>query len=174
MIKAQLQYIRRDLRYIGDFFFGGGVTLKQSVSIKAIVCLYIVIGHWKSYCSTGWFGRLGGFAWIDGGIFFLISGYGLTYEYLHKKDYFNNFHRRFAVVIVRFLMAHIVYALVNSIFGVRFTVGDLLNSIIGNSTLVRNDWFVPSLLFFYLAFSIVFKRKQLNDNKKISFTVINY
>ena len=107
------------------------------------------------------------FAWIDVGIFFFISGYGLTYGYYNKEGYLQGFWKRIVKVLVPFLLAHFVYAAADLIFGIQFTTNDVLRSLIGNSTLVKNDWYVPALLIFYALFWAIFSSKLPEKRKHI-------
>ena len=115
--------------------------------------------------QPSWFRTLGSIGWIDVGVFFFISGYGLSYGYHRKPDYFKTFPKRFCNVTIPFLVAHIVYMVGDTLFKIQFSFNDVIESLLGNSMLVRNDWYVPVCLLFYLLFWMIFKSEMRDGNK---------
>ncbi len=137
--------------------YGGGISLDQTKSLKAITALYIVLGHiGRVIEQPGWFRTVNSFGWIDVGIFFFISGYGLAFGYHNKPDYFKTFKKRIGSVLIPFLVAHLVYMAGDLLFGVPYGMAEILRSLIGQSTLVRNDWYVPTCLLFYMLFWAIY------------------
>lgn len=160
-----------------NFDCGGGISLDQTKSLKAITALYIVLGHiGKVIEQPGWFQTVNSYGWIDVGIFFFISGYGLSFGYHNKSGYFKTFPKRIRSVLIPFLTAHLVYMAGDRLFGISYSITDILQSLIGQSTLVRNDWYVPACLLFYILFWAIY-RCDLREQVKLlvlSFSVCVY
>lgn len=90
------------------------------------------------------------------GVFFFISGYGLAFGCHNKPEYFKNYRKRIGSVLIPFLIAHLVYMAGDMLFGISYSITDVLQSLIGQSTLVRNNWYVPACLLFYILFWAIY------------------
>ena len=135
---------------------GGEFTVNQSKSLKAIVALDIVQGHIREVAEPPkWFLMMRAFSWLEVGIFFFISGYGLTYAFHRNPDFITSFSKRIIKVLVPFLVAHIVYIVGFWLFGIPFAFSDIVYSLFGKGTLVRNGWYVPICLLYYLIFWLI-------------------
>ena len=135
-----------------------GFNVNQSKSLKVIAALDIIQGHIREVIEhPKWLLTVRSFSWMEVGIFFFISGYGLSYAYHHRSDFISMFPKRFFRILIPFLVAHIVYMIGDLIFGIPFTPSDIVNSLLGGGTLVKHGWYVPICLLFYLDFWLVFQ-----------------
>ena len=66
-------------------------------------------------------------------------------------------------VLIPFLVAHIIYGIVKSIMGQRFTVKDILLGMLGQCTIVENLWYPIAAMVmcgaFYLAVRVLQKER---------------
>lgn len=87
--------IRRDRE--NDFFMSRDYT---SV-LKALCCFSVILAHTgagEKYCILGFV------HWIAVSIFFLFSGYGLSFSAAHKPDYMRSFHKRILKTAIPLLL----------------------------------------------------------------------
>lgn len=82
---------------------------------KAILPLLIILHHSASLQYMQPFSKIGipVVCW-----FFLMSGYGLMYSFMNKKDYIAGFlSKRLSILLVPFVMAAIVYGTFTAVIG---------------------------------------------------------
>lgn len=77
---------------------------------------------------------------------FFISGYGLVFGYHDMVEYFKTFRKRIGSVLILFLIEHLIDISGYLIFGIPYDITKVLQSLIGQATLVRNDGYVPAYL----------------------------
>ena len=69
--------------------------------LKALCCFSVILAHTgagEKYCVLGFV------HWIAVSLFFLFSGYGLSYSAAHKPDYLRAFHKRILKVAIPLLL----------------------------------------------------------------------
>ena len=146
--------------------YNQGLNLDMSKVNKGISAILIVIGHCVSaigyeevkFLNVGWYCVA---------IFFFWSGYGVTYGYECKEDYLRRFWKvRLTKVLVPFLVAHIIYWMIKSCCGIKFSFKDILLGVGGQCTIVDNSWYPIAILVFYALFYWCFKNIQ-GKNKRI-------
>lgn len=91
------------------------------------------------------------------GVFFFISGFGLGYSYLHKKDYLKGyFRRRVLPLFLKAIFVSIIYMVYKYLHnGVAFK--EQLSNIRLMAPPILNGWFIGTILLFYVFFYISFK-----------------
>lgn len=116
----------------------------------------------------GNFGILGA---IVVGIFFFISGYGLTSSFLKKGDaYFDGFFRkRFVKLLVPFILVSTIEQVVRTQVVPDYSVTDSFLKFL-SSGFFFVQWFVCVLLLFYVFFYFCFK--YVKDRKKAAFVLL--
>lgn len=128
------------------------LTISQTGILKGIMALGIVLYHLAVQYNDNLivlkpFKYLG-FLFV--GLFFFISGYGLTVSMLTKKDYFSSSKKRFLKVIIPFINAIIVYTIYYSL------QGEILKQNI--FFVVKYCWFIYEILALYIVFFITYKK----------------
>ena len=123
---------------------------EQALSIRGICAIEIMIGHIGLATGSAvlYPNRKAGILFV--GIFFMLSGYGLSHSVDHKPDYLRHFFKRRVVSLLT--PAYLVYMidiLINWLVLNQRTVLDLFNLRIFLFTL---NWYVWEQLFFYLTF----------------------
>ena len=98
------------------------------------------------------------------GLFFFISGYGLTISMLTKKDYFNNSKKRFFKVIIPFINAIIVYTIYY------FFQREILKQNI--LFIVKYCWFIYEILVLYIMFFTTYKKYDFKKATIINIIII--
>lgn len=134
----------------------GQVLSKEvSKSIKGISAVEIMIGHLG--IATGfWFlypNRKAGILFV--GVFFMLSGYGLMYNFMQKHGYMEHFLQRKLLSIL--IPAYIVYLLYGT---VDFCWGGVENGIrylLFSQFYQRTNWYVFEILLFYFLFWVLYK-----------------
>ena len=88
------------------------------------------------------------------GIFFFISGYGLTYSLNRKNDYLRNFF--YDKILIKLLLPCLLAWCLHMIFNGSHSEYSILDGILNSSgpSLFPNDWFMYVLIYCYLAFMI--------------------
>ena len=116
----------------------------------------------------GNFGILGA---IVVGIFFFISGYGLTSSFLKKGDaYFEGFFRkRFVKLLVPFILISAIEQVVRTQVIPDYSVTESFLKFL-SSGFFFVQWFVCVLLLFYIFFYFSFK--YVKDRKKAAFVLL--
>ena len=119
----------------------------QTQSLKGIGGVLILLSHIGTYLN-GTFHSL--YLVKDAGMFmvacfFFISGYGLQYGVMHKKDYLHGFFRkRMLSIAVPYYIINVFYIIAN-----KWNMHQILVSLTG-----YNLWFVTAIAVFYIGFYI--------------------
>lgn len=92
-------------------------------------------------------------------IFLFLSGYGLTMSKLNKKNYLNNFFsKRLSKVYFPFIVLNAVALIIlYFIFNEKFSISQVLLYLSGLNLIDSTQWFVISILLFYVVFYLCFK-----------------
>ena len=116
------------------------------VVLKPFLALGIVLSHLSSYSIyLHDFQRWGS---LIVGIFFFISGYGLSYSLHYKVGYIRNFflHRIAKALLLPYMGALLFYFVLNGNWS-DYSFFDHISRVSGPS-LIPNDWFVFALVYF--------------------------
>lgn len=122
------------------------------VVLKPFLALGIVLSHLSSYSIyLHDFQRWGS---LIVGIFFFISGYGLSYSLHYKVGYIRNFflHRIAKALLLPYMGALLFYFVLNGNWS-DYSFFDHISRVSGPS-LIPNDWFVFALVYCYMFFWI--------------------
>lgn len=122
------------------------------VVLKPFLALGIVLSHlsWYSIYLHD-FQRWGA---LIVGIFFFISGYGLSYSLHYKVGYIRNFflHRIAKALLLPYMGALLFYFVLNGNWS-DYSFFDHISRVSGPS-LIPNDWFVFALVYCYMVFGL--------------------
>ena len=122
------------------------------VVLKPFLALGIVLSHLSSYSIyLHDFQRWGP---LIVGIFFFISGYGLSYSLHYKVGYIRNFflHRIAKALLLPYMGALLFYFVLNGNWS-DYSFFDHISRSSGPS-LIPNDWFIFALVYCYMVFWI--------------------
>lgn len=131
---------------------------KNTISLRGISAIEIMLGHIG--LSTGNFilypNKKAGILFV--GIFFMLSGYGLTSSFYSKTNYLKSFFRkRLSNILCPVL---IVYISATAIYHVIWPECDIWERIDFYSFLQKTNWYVWELLLLYVLFYICFKLNE--------------
>lgn len=92
-------------------------------------------------------------------MFLFLSGYGLTMSKLQKNNYLNNFFsKRLSKVYLPFILVNaLTLILLFSVFNTKFSVIQTILYLSGINLIDSTQWFVISILLFYVVFYLCFK-----------------
>ena len=144
------------------------VVSKSVTSWLKILCAFgVLLGHTFYYSENSYlkaFVMLPPFGYFLGavcvGIFLFLSGYGLTYSYINKKNYLSNFDKRLKSVFFPFFICSIIYqilsCLINSIIP---DLSLIIDSLAGGDTnaILPFSWYVFLQIVLYFAFYFSFR-----------------
>ena len=129
-------------------------------SVKGIFAVVILLHHISqfNYVKMPYyvFLLIQSAGYLSVGIFFALSGYGLSVQAQTKKDYLKTFwlHR-----ILPLYLHYVVFMLLYLVFfigiGRKFTALEIVRSLLLYPTIVTNGWFFFSILILYVLFWIV-------------------
>ena len=128
-------------------FFEDYFSVPQTQSIKGMCAVFIFLSHICTYLAdtfTSLFAFKYAGAIMVAGCFF-VSGYGLQYGIMNKKDYLRGFFaKRMLSIAVPFYIINMFYIVTNNM-----ATQDILISLTG-----YNLWFVTAIAVFYTGFYI--------------------
>lgn len=128
---------------------------EQVLSLRGICAVEIMIGHIGLATGSTVLYPNGKAGILFVGIFFMLSGYGLSYCFKNKTDYLKHFlTRRTLKLLIPAYLAYMVYILISWLVLNQGTIFDLIN--LKNFFPVIN-WYVWEQLFFYLVFWIAYR-----------------
>lgn len=127
-------------------------SINQSTGLKGILIIGIMLSHLQTFCFKPHnYPVINEFAVLaQVGMFFFISGYGLTTSYLNKgKSYLNGFLlHRLSMIIIPLIVATIIY-----LIEVRILPIDGVKS----DTPLPFSWFCYVIIGYYIAYYVVLK-----------------
>ena len=152
---------------IGDY-----LSVYNSILIKGFLSLSVLFGHLSYFFKDSnllmIFQILGR---TSVGIFFFLSSYGLTKQYITKENYHVHFlSKRFAKVLIPYLVLSFIYWLYYAVQGNIYNISEIISLLLVGEPLVSYSWYIIDILvlyFFFYIFMIVSK-----SNKKL-FLLLN-
>lgn len=137
---------------------------EQGKMLQAIACIGVILHHLTQLITEygvmdkGPITILCSMGILFTSVFFFFSGFGLIISVNHKEDYLETFLiHRMPVVLVPFVTSNICYLLVRMFYNkVPTTTTDLWAGVTGYQLLNPNAWYIVEILFFYVAFYILF------------------
>lgn len=135
------------------------ISKKQTDYIKGIAALEIMLGHIGLYVDTPLLFPFRKAGILVVGVFFFLSGYGLTIRCQQDTSYGKSFLvKRVKGIVLPFWIANLVYVVVLGIGGLweYSSILDLFLSVVGVKLLNYPTWYLIELLFFYVLFWLVY------------------
>lgn len=131
---------------------------KVSVSLRGISAIEIMLGHIG--LATGNFilypNRKAGILFV--GVFFMLSGYGLTSSFYNKTAYLQSFFRRRLFHIL--LPVFVVYIAASIAYCIIWPEYDIWKRINLYTFFQKTNWYVWEILLLYFLFYICFQLNQ--------------
>ena len=92
--------------------------------------------------------------------FFFYSGYGIYESIKNKKNYMNSFFKkRFIPTFVNFLIAILLFIIVNLIMGNNYSIEKILLSFTGYESIGNSNWYMLAIFVLYFLLIICFNKK---------------
>lgn len=148
-----------------NIFFEDYMSKEKTNSIKGIFVLLVFLSHAKGYCS--------GFNDLDSIYLFVneqmgqlvvvpflvYSGYGVMKQYMiYGTKYMDVFPRkRIFCTLINFDIAVILYLLLQTYLGKKYSAGYILSCLIGWNDLGNSNWYIFSILVLYIMFWVCTK-----------------
>lgn len=135
---------------------------EQSLVIRGICAMEIVIGHIGIYSDTPFLRAISKTDILFVGIFFALSGYGIAYSIEQKEKYLHLFPlKKFCSL---FLPAYVAFALGELIVVLQYQSPVLLKRLVQLPYFFKNiNWFIWELFLFYLLTYLLVKMKKLKQ-----------
>ena len=104
-------------------------------------------------------------------VFFFYSGYGILLSYRNKENYDKSFFvNRLFKTWLHFVVAVLLYLLIDIIVGIPYSIKEILLSFVGWESIGNSNWFVFDILLLYsfvlVAFLLLGRHKK--ENKKLT------
>ena len=133
----------------------------NSQQIKGVAILLVILGHMGAISYAGAYGV---------GIFLILSGFGLTLSYL-KSGTQNFIRKRFNKIIIPYAIITLAWFLIQILRHNTSYSGILvIKTLIGinpQSPVDASMWYITFLIFWYLAFYLIFSLPQKNSIKVV-------
>ena len=92
------------------------------------------------------------------GVYLFISGYGLLYSYINKKDYVLIFPRnRLLPFYLIILSLFFIYLTLYYLLEIPISKLQIFHSLTFDGTIIENGWYLQTILFLYIIFGIIFR-----------------
>ena len=135
------------------------LSVETSTNLRGIAAIGIILHHISERTTGGMlFGYMAMTGYLFVAFFFFMSGYGLLVQYQKKKEkYLDGFIRnRLMYIVIIYLLDVVLYTVVKTLMGERYTPLQILKSIIVTG-IANNSWYMVVLILFYFFFFLVFK-----------------
>ena len=144
------------------------LSVEYSSNMRGIAAIGIILHHMSERITGGiLFPYLGVLGLILVCFFFFLSGYGLTTQYMKKKEhYLNGFiKKRGMYIVIVYLLDVAFYAIARALLGNKVSITVFLKSIIFGGV-AENAWYMIIQILLYFAFYFVFKLRFINSIPK--------
>lgn len=146
-----------------------GVALDKAMTnrMKGLACIMVVVGHaTKQLDGKLVFSITNNLGFIALGIFFFISGYGLMHSFINKENYLRGFlKRRLLLILIPFWSSNIFFCCYSLIIGEKYSLKEIIERLIGIKLFVVHDWYIQTIIIFYVLFFIM--AKVLKNNNRV-------
>lgn len=141
---------------------GNALEISQTLALRGISSVEIMMGHIG--LATGSIvlfpNRKAGILFV--GIFFMLSGYGVSYSLEHKEKYMNHFIVRRCLKL--FIPAYIVYMVYRVSMILICGTNDWSSLFSLKGFAKSTNWYVWEQLLFYVIFWLIFRLKPCYTN----------
>lgn len=142
-----------------DMEIDTSIISKHRSAIMGVAILWVMAFHLvskgNSFCDFSFASPVMGIGYGGVDIFLFTSGIGLYFSYCKNSDYLSFIKKRLIRIFPAYIIINIIYGILNKL---SFSVIIMNISTIGFWTLSSYyDWYIPSMMIFYLLFPVVFK-----------------
>ena len=139
------------------------LSKNQTTALKGMLALCVLLCHvvpasgvFQGSILSPLFGSLG---YLSVAVFFFLSGYGIAVQYQAKKEYYLKtfLKNRVASIYCLTLFLTILYGVFRILVGVRFSLFEILQSLLIGNTIVSNGWYLQIVLLFYILWYLTTK-----------------
>lgn len=141
-------------------FFDDNSSKDSFRMLKGIMVLIIVLEHIHLYTlGGGLYKILFGMPLLFVSVFFFMSGYGLQFSFQRTHGaYLNGYlYRRYPKVLLPYLFAFLLTLAGYLLAGVPVDASQIMPSFVNGVPFVKFSWYVIAILFFYLAFFLIYR-----------------
>lgn len=163
------------VEYIGKYnYYRDYLSKEKTTAIKGIFILLVFLSHFGSYVQLNnsidipyiKLRSLWGQTIVT--LFLFYSGYGVLESIKKNKNYVNTIPvTRFLKVLINFDLAVILFWIVQSLLGKKYSAKRIFLSFIGWDGIGNSNWFIFSILCTYIFTYIAFKVYKKNTIKAI-------
>ncbi len=153
-------------------------SLTNTIAVKGLLAVSIVLTHLTGVGNIREmpYIQMSIMASVGVGMFFLFSGYSLNVSLKRNPEYMKGFLKKRLVKIgIPYLCLIALYVFVRCVFyGVK--VIDILKSF-ANGDPLSNSWYIITILVFYFAFWLIFRKNGVDTKRqilKLSISVLVY
>ncbi len=135
-------------------YFDDNFNVGQSNALKGLCAIFVIFHHLCTYLADVYreffvFEKIG---FLMVAMFFFISGYGLMYGVLNKKNYLKGFFsKRILTILIPYYIINLFYILS------KYIIKILDKTYIIRSLFGYYQWYVMAILILYIGFWICFK-----------------
>lgn len=148
------------------------MSRENSISVKGISAFAIMLGHLGKHTGFLFLYPFWKAALLFVGVFFMLSGYGLMYNYNNRSDYLDNFLTKRITSIL--YPAYIAYILLGCIIipGGGQNAWIILQYIFLKEFFKRTNWFVFEIVLLYILFWMIYKHFSVRISDSIMCIII--
>ena len=142
-----------------EFDLDGALSVEQTRCINGIFVALVLFSHYKNdYLHPGKFDAIYMAAQGHLGqnivtMFLFYSGFGMMTQYRKKgMAYIWSVPKRFATLLLKFVLAVLLFLVLQTCYGKHYSVERVLLSLIGWSGIGNSNWYVFTMLCIYICF----------------------
>ena len=141
-----------------------GLSGQRTTALKGLFAIAVLLSHAvpvSGICGRGAvnaaFEALG---YLGVALFFFASGYGLMAQYRARGNAYLEGFLQGRVLPLYLLQLFLIalYGTLLPLLGHRYSVGELLQSLLFGRTIVSNGWYLQAVLLFYVLFYVCYRR----------------
>ena len=152
---------------------------KNTTIVNGLFIIIVFFSHFRQYITVNtstdiyfykvidWIGQL----MVT--TFFFFSGYGIYESIKNKKDYIKNFFKkRFVPTYTNWLIALLLFLILNIILKKELTLSKIILSIVGWDSMGNSNWFMFDTFIIYIFIIISFKIYKNRKSQIIGVTLM--
>lgn len=133
------------------------LSVGQGKALRGVLSIVIVLHHLAQknmgLVVLPLFAKIG---YLATSVFFLLFGYGLMTQYMHRENYSRCFLRkRMGAVLLPYVLATLLCWAIYPLLGTPWTFGDILQGLREGTPIVTGSWYILCILMFYAAFRLL-------------------
>lgn len=131
-------------------------SLENSRQLQGVFILVVIVHHIAQRLEADVLTAFKGVGYLSVGVFFILSGYGLSKSLQKRTDYLKNFiPNKIFTLLLPFFLVNFFTVLLLWLLGIELT--DFAKKMFSLNLVDTTLWFVVSIFLFYLFFYVSFK-----------------